>query len=147
MFDTNEATRLIKLAGLKVTQARVAVLSALLHSKHGMSHQEIDRRLRENGHRIDRVTIYRTLYQLAEQGIIHKWIGLDRSFLFAGQRDDMQEASSSWQSEHPHFICESCNTTYCLGHLTLMKAPVDVPIGFILKHAELQLFGICPQCQ
>lgn len=151
MNTLDKVTRLIKNAGLKTTQARVAILGLLMRSLHGLNHQDIEKRLREEGYGFDRVTVYRTLHHLAEAHIIHKLVGLDRSFVFA-YIDEVKPLESSNpqtahpQTEHPHFICESCATTYCLDKSSYTQGQVEVPTGFTLKHSELHLFGICPQC-
>jgi Fur family ferric uptake transcriptional regulator len=146
MTSIDKATRLIKSAGLKTTQARVAILDLLMRSLHGLNHQEIEKRLLEQGYRFDRVTVYRTLHHLAEAQIIHKLVGLDRSFVFAYLDEGRVPDRPHPQTEHPHFICESCATTYCLDKSSYTQGKVEVPVGFTLKHAELHLFGICPQC-
>jgi len=146
MSDPDKITRLIKNAGLKSTQARVAVLSMLMRSQHGLNHQELEKRLREGGYRLDRVTVYRTLHHLSQARIIHKLVGIDRSFVFAYIEEHTTNETSHQPTEHPHFICESCATTYCLDQHSYTHARVDVPNGFTLKYSELHLFGICPHC-
>ena len=146
MFDPNKVTLMIKNAGLKSTQARIAVLGLLMQSQHGLNHQELEKRLGENGYQFDRVTLYRTLHHLSEARIIHKLVGIDRSFVFAYIDEAISSEPSPHQTEHPHFICESCATTYCLDQNSYTQARVEIPVGFTLKHSELQLFGICPEC-
>jgi Fur family transcriptional regulator, ferric uptake regulator len=134
---------ILKANGLRVTQARIAVLEVLMQQNGPISHQQIESKLEAQDSRIDRVTIYRTLHSLTECGILHRIMGIDRSFSYAYKRDDTHQDHHG--SEHAHFVCERCTHTFCLTEVDMPKSIVT-PTGFELKHTEVKLFGYCPEC-
>ncbi|TMH21317.1 MAG: transcriptional repressor, partial [Betaproteobacteria bacterium] len=63
------------------------MLAALLRADEALTHHEVEHRLRR-GQDVDRVTLYRVLEWLTEQGLVHKVSGEDRIWRFsaAGHR-------------------------------------------------------------
>jgi len=131
---------LLKEHGLKKTHARVRVLTSLIHTKHALSHAEIEKAMLPDA---DRVTVYRVLLDLENSGIIHKTfdhMGVAKYALCASDC-----ASHQHHDEHVHFHCTSCNETMCLDTL---KAPtVKLPKGYALQSVQLAVTGICKNCQ
>jgi Fur family transcriptional regulator, ferric uptake regulator len=83
----------------------------------------------------DRVTLYRVLAWLVEQGLAHRVSGEDRVWRFSVE----QHADH----RHAHFHCSGCGTVFCMDAQT--RAP-DLPKGFQLEDMELTLRGFCPEC-
>src|SRR5450830_1089882 len=65
-------------AAVRVTQARVSVMAALLEARSAVSHQDIQDQLVD----LDRVTLYRALDCLTEAGLAHKIASDDRIFRY-----------------------------------------------------------------
>jgi Fe2+ or Zn2+ uptake regulation protein len=82
-----QAATLLAGTGARLTRARIEVLAALLRADEALTHHEVERRLRR-GQDVDRVTLYRVLEWLTEQGLVHKVSGEDRIWRFsaAGRR-------------------------------------------------------------
>lgn len=142
----NQQTSLIgvlKRNRLRVTQARLAILEVLMEQNGPLSHQQLESILERGGMSTDRVTIYRTLHSLTECGILHKVIGIDRSFSYAFKSDP--DHNEQHGVEHPHFVCEKCFSTFCLPEMNVPHI-ITTPSGFELKHAEVKLYGYCPEC-
>ena len=73
------ARDLIAAHGGRVTRTRVAVIEALQTSSHPLSHDEIGAALAADGIAHDRVTLYRALDWLVEQGIAQRIAGGERA--------------------------------------------------------------------
>lgn len=132
------ASRLITQTGGRGTAARVATLQCLLSARHALSHQEIDQTLAQDGLTLDRVTLYRTLDWLIDKQLAHKITTDDRTWRFS--------ASAEHIAEHAHFHCTECDQVFCMNEVN-PSFIIALPPGFTLKHAELNMAGICDQCQ
>ncbi|MBV8624782.1 MAG: transcriptional repressor [Herbaspirillum sp.] len=101
-------------AGLRVTQARVNVLGALLETRSAASHQDIQDRFAG----MDRVTLYRALDCLTEAGLAHKISSDDRIFRYSAGTDHPEQGlhdhSQGKQHQHGHFKCTRCARVFCL---------------------------------
>ncbi len=121
----------------RITPARVAVLDVLLAAPSALTHPEIELALRETGHEIDRVTLYRVLDWLVERGHAHRIEGHDRVWRF--------NAVAPERRQHAHFKCERCGKVFCLEDVR-PALTVTLPDGFRLERADLTLYGACPDC-
>jgi Fur family ferric uptake transcriptional regulator len=142
MNDANgigqRATAMIGRRNGRVTAARVATLTALLGAKRALTHEEISDVLARAGGGIDRVTLYRVLDWLVDNGLAHKVAGVNRAWHFNAAVDEA--------APHAHFECNDCHTIYCLESARPAVA-VSLPQGFQLDHAELMLNGRCAACR
>ncbi len=129
--------------GARATRARVAVLTALLAAQEALTHHDIEQRL-ARGHDVDRVTLYRVLDWLVEQGLAHKLAGDDRVWRFSagGQRDT--GGGSRPGHAHAHFRCSECGKVVCLDEARLPAIPL--PDGFRGREVEVTIRGICDAC-
>jgi Fur family ferric uptake transcriptional regulator len=131
------AKTLLKASGNRTTPARIQILSMLLASDNALSHQDIEHSLQENSQQCDRVTVYRTLDWLVTHKIAHKVISNDRTWRY--------NAQASAPSRHAHFHCKQCTQILCLEHLQPALL-CELPEGYELERAELNLQGYCPVC-
>ncbi|QQZ27640.1 transcriptional repressor [Thiothrix subterranea] len=122
----------------RVTPARVGVLGILLNANAALSHQEIEQTALQQGLIVDRVTLYRALDWLVEQGLAHKIPGADRTCRY--------NAQAGVPHQHAHFHCKDCEQVFCLENLqpTLLFA---LPGGYQIDEVELNLQGRCPDCR
>jgi len=101
-------------AGVRVTQARVNVLGALLETRSAASHQDIQDRFAD----MDRVTLYRALDCLTEAGLAHKISSDDRIFRYNVGADHGEHGhhdhAHGKQHQHGHFKCTRCARVFCL---------------------------------
>jgi Fur family ferric uptake transcriptional regulator len=125
-------------AGARLTRARIEVLATLLDAEEALTHHDVERRLRR-GHDVDRVTLYRVLEWLTEQGLAHKLSGEDRvrRFSAAGHRQ-VRGAG------HAHFECSSCGKVICLDRARLPSIPL--PAGYRRSDVEVTIKGSCDRC-
>lgn len=132
----DSARELIAARGGRVTRTRVAVIEALQRSAHPLSHDEIGATLDGAGIGHDRVTLYRALDWLVEQGIAQRIAGGERAWRFEIRRDG--------DHRHAHFHCERCGQIVCLEDVP--AAAPTLPAGFAVARAELVLHGACADC-
>ena len=124
-------------AGARLTRARIDVLATLLDAGEALTHHDVERRLRRS-HDVDRVTLYRVLEWLTEQGLAHKLSGDDRIWRFsaAGHRPA--------RGGHAHFECSSCGKVICLDQTKLPSIPL--PAGYRRRDVEVTIKGNCDRC-
>ncbi|MFP5039663.1 Fur family transcriptional regulator [Parasediminibacterium sp. JCM 36343] len=135
-----EATaEILKKYGLSITDSRKQILELFHASKGALAHADIEKKSAAN---FDRVTIYRTLQTFVDKGIIHTIPTADNSVLYALCKDHCE--AGHHHDNHVHFICDHCDTTYCLDHVTIPT--VQLPKGFIQKQADVVVGGVCKNC-
>src|SRR5690606_14643800 len=124
---------------LKVTQPRVRVLQIISEKETAISQPELEKLL---GETVDRVTLYRVLATFEEKGILHKIFDLHGTATYALCSTDCDEHHH--QDEHVHFICEKCNSIYCLEDFKMPK--IKLPEGYRLHSVGVNAVGLCAQC-
>ncbi len=135
--DPASARALIAAHGGRVTRTRIAVIEALQASAHPLSHDEIGAALATADIPHDRVTLYRALDWLVEQGIARRIAGGERAWRFEIQRGG--------EHRHAHFHCDRCGQILCLEDVPAEANP-PLPAGFEFDRAELVLHGACADC-
>jgi len=139
MLDTptSPADQMIRARRGRITSARSRVLAALLSAERALTHQEIAKRLDSQGI-LDRVTLYRTLDWLVDQGLAHRVSGEDRAWRF-------NASGAAEAHEHAHFKCTQCGQVFCLDEVSTAFA-IQLPRGFQSRHIELSIKGVCNAC-
>ena len=133
----------IRATGERLTLPRVAVLACLLASERATSHLDVAGMLVDH-HAVDRVTVYRVLEWLVNQGISHRIAGDDRVWRFM-INPQQNSAKSVAHRHHAHFTCETCGQTFCLDK-TIPKVDVKLPKGFRPSEMDLLVRGRCASC-
>jgi Fur family ferric uptake transcriptional regulator len=141
-----DAEAAIRATGERLTQPRVAVLACLIAMGRAASHLDVAGALAEH-HAVDRVTVYRVLEWLVNQGIAHRLAGNDRvwRFMITPGRADARSADAPAHGHHAHFTCETCGQTFCLDK-SLPKVEVKLPKGFRTSEIDLVVRGQCAHC-
>jgi len=132
-----QAREMLKAVKLYCTENRMAVLKTLLEANGPLKQDEIAEKLGRK--RFNKVSIYRTLETLLKVGLVHK--------AFMGKRAwHFELAHNCTESQcHPHFTCTNCGSTHCLTEMRppMIKSPYK---GFVIKHQQVRLEGLCPAC-
>ncbi|MEL6822136.1 MAG: transcriptional repressor [Calditrichota bacterium] len=89
---------------------------------------------------MNKVTVYRILARLEEEGLIHSFLDKDGLTWYAKcqncERNDHND-------NHPHFQCNKCSNIICL--------PISIKIPAIENHyvekKNILLIGICEECR
>lgn len=132
-----KARGMLKAAGLYCTQARMAVLEALMEASSPLPQDRIAEQVAAGA--FDKVTIYRTLESLTQAGLVHRAFMHSRAWHF-----ELADHCTEKQC-HPHFTCLNCGQTRCLTDtsLPMVKIPHD---GFVVSRQQVRLEGLCPDC-
>lgn len=140
MSMENEITDLLKKHNLSVTENRCNILTVFKNHDGALNHADIEKAV---GGQFDRVTIYRTLQTFMEKGIIHAIPTTDNSVLYALCPDGCS-SSGHQHDNHIHFICDECQTTYCLEDAQIPA--FKLPQGFKAKQTDVIVSGRCDRC-
>jgi Fur family ferric uptake transcriptional regulator len=93
----------------------------------------------------DRVTVYRVLDRLENEGDIHRVVHLDGVVRFAKcntcEGDGQEHVHAH---HHVHFHCTECNAVTCLESVI---PEFKLPRNYKVSETNFSLSGICPQCQ
>jgi Fur family ferric uptake transcriptional regulator len=127
---------------LRSTRARIDVLAALLAAGEALSHHDVEDRLRRR-HAVDRVTLYRVLEWLVEQGLAHRVAGVDRVWRFSVSGHGFGSGSEPAHA-HAHFRCVECGKVVCLADAGMPS--VAVPAGYRQDEVEVTVKGHCDRC-
>lgn len=131
------AEEAIRATGARMTRPRIMVLAILLQAERALTHTEVESRL-PRAMDVDRVTIYRVLEWLTEQGLAHKIAGDDRVWRF-------NAADHAHKGPHAHFQCSDCGEVICLEEAH-DKPAVKLPAGYKQQQVELTIKGLCADC-
>ncbi|MFN6183346.1 MAG: Fur family transcriptional regulator [Burkholderiales bacterium] len=150
----NQARQLLRAAGARITVPRMQILSALLQTSHGqggaapaLSHHDVAEKLLHQGwtdHDLpDRVTLYRVLEWLVDQGLAHKMAGDDRVFRFS-----LNAGDDGKHNHHAHFQCLCCHRMFCLHENAQVQQALSaaLPHGFKAQQVSASVKGQCAEC-
>lgn len=127
--------QLLAQKGLKKTKVRMALLQHFLHLDHAQSYSDLQLALKNE---IDKSTLYRNLTSFEQAGIIHRindHSGVSKYAFGAVPRGGQ---------EHAHFVCESCETVYCMEISEILQ--INIPKGFKTNNIQTIVKGICSKC-
>jgi Fe2+ or Zn2+ uptake regulation protein/O6-methylguanine-DNA--protein-cysteine methyltransferase len=133
-MDTEDAARLLREHELRVTPQRRAILQAFrgLGDEH-LSADEVLARASASVPEIGRGTVYATLAELAEMGLLSAF----------GNQDVIRYETNL--EPHDHFRCRLCLRIFDVefGGEELRDRPLD---GFVVEHVLVEARGICGPC-
>lgn len=124
---------------LRKTSCREGVLNFFLQKNIALTSGDIEL---EMGVDFDRVTVYRTIKTFLDKGILHKVLDDSGSSKYALCRESCVHEEHHHQ--HIHFKCTICGNTTCLNHVHIPL--IKLPVGYVLKEADILVQGICPCC-
>ena len=117
------------------TAAKTAVLEVFEKSKTALSHTEIHKQLNDL---CDRVTIYRVLDRLVEEGAVHRIVNVDGVIKYA----ECHDCEKQHHHNHVHFSCEKCKSVTCLEDV---EPTFKLPQEYKIKEVNFTLSGLCPK--
>ena len=118
------------------TTAKTEILNLIDRSATALSHSEVQKSLQGL---CDRVTIYRVLDRLIEEGKIHKIVNGDGVIKYAA----CSSCTNHHQHDHIHFSCEVCKKVVCIPNVV---PKIQLPEKFIVKDYNFVVSGICEHC-
>jgi Fe2+ or Zn2+ uptake regulation protein len=132
-----DPTSVLREHGLRVTAARVAVLSAIAHQPHAPA-DEIATAAREHLGALSTAAVYEVLNAFTE-------VGLVRRIEPAGSPARYETRTAD---NHHHAVCRQCGAVSDID-CAVGRAPCLEPSnanGFVIEQAEVTWWGICANC-
>jgi Fe2+ or Zn2+ uptake regulation protein len=132
-----DGTRDLRAAGLIPTAQRRAVLAALVGRSRPVTAQHVHTEMGRAGRRIGLSTVYRTLHDLADAGLLHTF-----------SLDDGRAYRYCSPAAHQHLVCDRCGTvTECPRELVdAWLVGVRESTGFRPRPELIDIPGICERC-
>jgi Fur family transcriptional regulator, ferric uptake regulator len=118
------------------TTAKFEIQNLIVHSAVALSHTEIQAATKGL---CDRVTIYRVLDRLVEEGIVHKIVNIDGVVKYA----NCHTCTTKHSHNHIHFSCQQCKSVTCLDDV---EPTFKLPKKYKVVEMNFTLSGLCPQC-
>ncbi len=133
--------RYLREQGLPVTQQRESVADMVFSTPGHLSVEDIEAALKDQGEKIGKATIYRTMEILVRSGLVE-----ERDF---GEGFKRYEHLFGAQPEHEHLICTHCGkvTEFQSPQVVRLQEEVSRAHGFISTRHRLEIYGVCGDCQ
>jgi len=125
--------------GYSITgQRRCLVEFIVSHSRH-FTAEDLLNDLRDEGVKVGRATVFRTLDLLERTG----YVGRVRD----GER--MAYTACGMEGHHHHLVCSSCGQVLHLEGCPVagMLEEIQSRTGYRIQHHSLEVAGVCPSCQ
>lgn len=133
---SEENIKLLKKAGLKITEPRLTILALMQkhHTQH-FSAEDVYKLLLEQGEEIGLATVYRVLNQFDEAHILIR-------HNFEGNKSVFELAPSE---HHDHIICVDCGKVFEFKDEVIEKRQKEISQqhGIQLENHNLYLYGKC----
>lgn len=133
---SEENIKLLKKAGLKITEPRLTILSLMQeHKNEHFSAEDVYKILLEQGSEIGLATVYRVLNQFDEAHILIR-------HNFEGNKSVFELAPVE---HHDHIICEDCGKVFEFSDniIEQRQREISQQYGIKLKAHSLYLYGKC----
>ncbi|MGB1316016.1 MAG: Fur family transcriptional regulator [Chitinophagales bacterium] len=136
-METMKFKEILKKRNLKATQNRLGLLEAISAFKTAMPYSELQKTLNY----MDRVTLYRTIDKLKEQGVIHKAFQENNETFYAicGEKC----SSDTHHHDHIHFKCIKCKAVTCENMDKALK--ISLP-DYEIHKVAINVSGVCGGC-
>jgi Fur family ferric uptake transcriptional regulator len=120
--------------------ARRAVVELLGSHRCCLTAQEIFDELRAGGRRVGIASVYRTLEQLARDGLVHR--------VDLGEGTTRFEPAHAGGEHHHHLVCEDCGKVEAFEDDELERAlhEVERRTGYSVAGHDVVLRGACRDC-
>jgi Fur family ferric uptake transcriptional regulator len=118
------------------TPERFTILEEVYQISGHFDADELYAKLKENGVRVSRATVYNTLDLLIDCDLVVK-------HQFGNKQAKYERAYSYWQ--HDHLICMDCNELFefCDPRIQSIQEMVAEIYDFEVKHHSLHIYGHC----
>ncbi len=130
----------LKKSGLKMTRQRRLVLESFLLAGGHLSREELYELVKKKDEKIGFVTVFRTLKTLAD-------CGLARETRLHGGPTRFEHTYK--RPHHHHLVCVECDRTieFLSPDEERIHEDITSEYGFKPVGHNLQIFGVCPDCQ
>ena len=131
---------MLKAVGLDASENRMRILEVVGNNSFPLSAGDIYKTLARSSP-INRVTVYRILDLLVDEGVIERISTGGRAFYYGLAPNDHHQA-------HPHFYCKRCGQMDCLNpeSLSIEIAPLWKTFPGRIDKVEVRVDGVCKNC-
>jgi Fur family peroxide stress response transcriptional regulator len=137
-YSIDELVALFRQKGYKVTPQRRAILELLRGDASHPAAEGIYQRLLPSMPDISRTTVYNTLHELVELGVLAPVEALSEN----GLRYDTN------LQDHHHLYCMRCGALVDIaGKLGDLQILPEQAAGYQIVRQQITFYGYCPQCQ
>ena len=137
-MDNQYFKDLLRSRALKATSTRLNLLVEMKEYESAMPYSAIQKKFKS----IDRVTLYRTLESLKEQGVIHKAFQENNEIYYAICGNNC--GKSHHHHDHFHFKCVKCESVTC--EKPSRKVEISIP-GHEIHKVTIHIEGVCKLCK
>ncbi len=123
---------------IKKIPAKQAVEQLINKATTAVSHNELIGQLKDQ---YNRVTIYRSLDRLVDDGKIHRIIDMDGVSKYA--MCHTCEHDHHHNHNHVHFSCTACQEVTCLENII---PHFELPTEYTTQEVNFTVSGVCPKC-
>lgn len=136
--DRDEILGLLREEGYRITQPRIAIVDAVLAQGGGFTADGLYDTLHDQAG-VGRATVFRTLDTLERFGYLRRLHGLDGCHQYV----------RATPGHHHHLVCTRCGRVVEFDGCTVgtMVDGVAAHTHFRIENHNLELFGVCPECQ
>lgn len=141
MRFSDRAAQALRRRGGRLTPSRRALLELLERSPRPLRPRELHGRLREQGVRVDRVSVYRNVAALLELGLLHRVVGS------SAVRPCAEKAPP--RRCHHAIVCTGCGSAREFHSEALERALSEVRRNtrYRVEGHVLELRGLCERCR
>lgn len=127
-------------SSLQFTRGRRVVFNEVMHAHGHFAPEELLKQCRHKGRKISRATVYRTLKELLEAGVVRETAFGEKHHHFEHLYDEKR---------HHHARCIRCHALVEFPDLHEEKLYKSVlqELGFQVVGHEMHFYGICQACR
>ena len=132
--------KFLKSKNSRITSQKKEISELIFKTKDHFEVEDFIGMVRKKNKTISRATLYRTIKQLLDAGLIQKIITREGKIFY--------EQSSS-QKQHAHIICNQCGELYELKNKEmgkLIKSHCE-KIDFKQEYESIHIYGLCKSCK
>jgi len=126
---------LFKEVEISPSYTRIRIYEYLEREGHHPTADEVYKALISELPTLSKTTVYNTLKLFIDKGLVKQVI--------------LESTESRYElvrHEHAHFVCEKCHEIYDIPAMKL-EINLDKLPGYTINDQDVQLKGICPNCQ
>ena len=127
---------------MRLTRQRQILLDLIDKTGEHLDAERLYQLAREQDPKLNRVTVYRTLKLLKEEGLVDE---LD----LMHQAGEQHFYETRQKQEHAHIICLTCGKVeeYFGEPLRKLRREIESTFGFQIVLTRTEVGGYCPHCQ
>jgi len=127
-------------SGLKFTPERRIVLEEIFKVRDHFEVEDLLLRIRQNGRRVSKGTIYRTLKLLEDCGLV-------RQVAFTDKHTHYEYVYG--HEHHEHLICRSCGQVidFCREEIERALEEICAQNSFVMESHKVEVVGLCSLCR